>query len=48
MQFFTVQFFHEYFEQKFSNHPDKRAMFMFVAYLVEVVGIPTKAMVEIM
>ncbi|EAS04134.2 transmembrane protein, putative (macronuclear) [Tetrahymena thermophila SB210] len=47
MQYYTISQFHTFINKKQSNQSDKRAKFLFFAYLIEIVKIPTKAFTEI-
>ncbi|KAL4478158.1 hypothetical protein ABPG73_000358 [Tetrahymena malaccensis] len=47
MQYYTINQFHVFINKKQSSESDKRAKFLFFAYLIEIVKIPTKAFTEI-
>lgn len=47
MEFYTIEYFHNFFDNKQKVQSDKRVKFIFCAYLIEVVAIPTKALTEI-
>lgn len=47
MEYYIIDYFHKYFALKAGKNIDKRAKFLFFAFLIEVGKIPTKALTEI-